>query len=80
MSSSTTTVKVMVASYTKGGVFEEGEFRTMADVLSEYSIDVSDATIEVTSQDGEERAVAPTGLLREGDSVIIMKSKNKSGR
>ena len=80
MSSSTTTVKVMVASYTKGGVFEEGEFRTMADVLSEYAIDVADATIEVTSQEGEERTVAPTGLLREGDSIIIMKSKNKSGR
>ena len=54
MPASQTTVKIMVASYTKGGVFEEGEFRTMADVLSEYAIDVADATIEVTSQEGVE--------------------------
>ena len=80
MPATTNTVTVMVSSYTKGGIFEEGEFRTMADVLSAYSIDVADANIMVTSQEGEERTVSPTGLLRENDSIVIMKSKNKSGR
>tara|TARA_Y100001938_G_scaffold55226_1_gene77034 strand:+ start:787 stop:1026 length:240 start_codon:yes stop_codon:yes gene_type:complete len=72
-------VSVEVSSYTRGGTFESGSFRTLGDVLREYGVDMTEAVVEVTSDDGEERKVTAAGLLQEGDTIVIMKSKNKSG-
>tara|TARA_R100000664_G_C2722157_1_gene115282 strand:- start:182 stop:424 length:243 start_codon:yes stop_codon:yes gene_type:complete len=76
----TSTVNVEISSYTRGGQFESGSFRTLGDVLREYSVDQGEAIIEVTGDDGEERKVTAAGLLQEGDTIVIMKSKNKSGQ
>ena len=74
------TVNVEISSYTRGGTFESGSFRTLGDVLREYAVDQGEAVIEVTGDDGEERRVTAAGLLQEGDTIVIMKSKNKSGK
>ena len=74
------TVNVEVSSYTKGGTFESGSFRTLGDLLRSYQVSTEDSIIEVTGANGEERKVTAAGLLQEGDTVIIMKAKNKSGK
>jgi len=74
------TVNVEVSSYTKGGTFESGSFRTLGDLLRDYQVSTEDSIIEVTGANGEERKVTAAGLLQEGDTVIIMKAKNKSGK
>ncbi len=73
-------VNVEVSSYTRGGTFESGQFTKLADVLREYSVDQGEAIIEVTGEDGEERKVTAAMNLLEGDTIVIMKAKNKSGR
>mgnify|MGYP003660426432 CR=1 FL=1 len=74
-----TGVNVEVSSYTRGGQFEAGNFITLGDLLRDYSVEMSEAIIEVTDVDGEERRVTAAGALQEGDTVVIMKAKNKSG-
>lgn len=74
------TVKIEVSSYTNNGVFEDMEFAKLADVLRHYNIDQGEAITEVSGADGEERRVTAAMNLMEGDTVIIMKAKNKSGR
>tara|TARA_Y100000766_G_C18748592_1_gene527274 strand:+ start:585 stop:824 length:240 start_codon:yes stop_codon:yes gene_type:complete len=73
-------VNVEVSSYTRGGTFESGSFVKLADVLREYAVDQGEAIIEVTGEDGEERKVTAAMNLQEGDTIVIMKAKNKSGR
>jgi len=73
------TVNVEVSSYTTGGQFESKSFRTLGDLLRDYSVEMSDAVVEVTGEDGIERVVTAAGLLQEGDTIVIMKAKNKSG-
>lgn len=75
-----TGVNVEVSSYTRGGTFESGTFNTLADLLREYNVEMSDAVVEVSGEDGEERRVTAAGRLQEGDTVVIMKAKNKSGK
>ena len=75
-----TGVAVEISSYTRGGKFESGTFRTLGDVLRGYDVDQGEAIVEVTGDDGEERRVTAAGLLHEGDTIVIMKSKNKSGK
>tara|TARA_B100001094_G_scaffold296961_1_gene319589 strand:+ start:5218 stop:5451 length:234 start_codon:yes stop_codon:yes gene_type:complete len=74
------TVKVEVSSHTNNGVFEEMEFAKLADVLRHYNIDQGEAVTEVTGADGEERRATAAMNLIEGDTIIIMKAKNKSGK
>ena len=74
------TVKVEVSSHTNNGVFEEMEFAKLADVLRHYNIDQGEAVTEVTGADGEERRATAAMNLIEGDIIIIMKAKNKSGK
>ena len=71
--------EVHVASYTKGGRFETKNFAKMSEVLETYGVNAGDAVIEVTDKDGEERRVTAASPLNEGDTIIILKSKNKSG-
>ena len=72
--------KVHFSSYTNGGVFEQTtSHRTLGDMLSALSINAGEATIEVTGEDGEERNMTAAGVFREGDTVMIMKRKNRSG-
>ena len=71
--------EVHVASYTRGGRFETGNYAKMSEVLTEYCVNAGESVIEVTSADGEERRVTAASALNAGDTVIIMKSKNKSG-
>ena len=73
-------VNVEVSSYTRGGTFESGSFVKLADVLREYAVDQGEAIIEVTGEDGEEKKVTAAMNLQEGDTIVIMKAKNKSGR
>jgi len=73
-------VNVEVSSYTRGGTFESGTFTKLADVLRDYGVDQGEAIIEVTGDDGEERKVTAAMNLLEGDTIVIMKAKNKSGR
>lgn len=73
-------VNVEVASYTQGGQFQPGAFRTLGDVLREYNVDMSEAVVDITDSEGNEKNVTAAGLLAEGDTIIIMKSKNKSGQ
>ena len=70
---------VHISSYTKGGRMQSEKFAKVSDLLEEYQVDMTSAVIEVTSEDGEERRVTAASKLQEGDTVIIMKSKNKSG-
>lgn len=72
-------VNVEVSSYTNNGIFEPKSFEKMGDLLREYGIDFSEAIIEVTGQDGDDRRVTAAMNLQEGDTVVIMKAKNKSG-
>lgn len=72
-------VNIEVASYTNNGIFEKKQFETMGDLLRDYGIDFSEAVIDVTGQDGEDRRVTAAMNLQEGDTVVIMKAKNKSG-
>ena len=51
----------------------------LADVLREYQVDQGEAIVEVTGDDGEERRVTAAMNLQEGDTIVIMKTKNKSG-
>ena len=39
------TVNVEVSSYTKGGTFESGSFRTLGDLLREYQVSTEDSII-----------------------------------
>ena len=80
MSRTSTGVSVEVSSYTRGGTFETGTFIKLADVLREYGVDQGEAIIEVTGDDGEERKVTAAMNLLEGDTIVIMKAKNKSGK
>jgi hypothetical protein len=75
-----TGVNVEVSSYTRGGTFESGTFNTLGDLLRDYNVEMSDAVVEVTGEDGEERRVTAAGRLQEGDTIVIMKAKNKSGK
>ena len=74
------TVNVEVSSYTRGGTFESGSFSTLGDLLREYNVEMGEAIVEVTGEDGEERRVTAAGRLQEGDTIVIMKAKNKSGK
>jgi len=71
--------EVHIASYTKGGRFETKNFAKMSEVLETYGVNAGDAVIEVTNAEGEERRVTAASKLEAGDTVIILKSKNKSG-
>ena len=71
--------EVHIASYTKGGRFETKNYGKMAEVLKDYSVNAQEAVIEVTDKEGEERRITAASKLNAGDTVIIMKSKNKSG-
>ena len=79
MPANNTGVNVEVSSYTRGGTFESGSFAQLADVLREYQVDQGEAIVEVTGDDGEERRVTAAMNLQEGDTIVIMKAKNKSG-
>jgi hypothetical protein len=77
---------IEVSSYTNGGLSEvltlgtgEGEVKNLGDVYRKYNISSQDVVTEVTDSEGVDRRVAVTGRLRDGDAVIIMKAKNKSG-
>ena len=72
-------VSVEVSSYTRGGTFESGTFRTLGDLLRDYNVEMGEAIVEVTGEDGEERRCTAAGRLQEGDTIVIMKAKNKSG-
>ena len=72
-------VEVHVSSYTRGGTFETVKAEKLSEIYDEYSIDASEAVVELTGEDGEERWALPSARLVEGDTIIIMKSKNKSG-
>ena len=80
MPANTNAVNVEVSSYTRGGTFEAGSYEKLADVLREYSVDQGEAIVEVTGEDGEERKVTAAMRLQEGDTIVIMKAKNKSGK
>ena len=79
MPANTNAVNVEVSSYTRGGTFESGTFHKLADVYREYNVDQGEAITEVTGDDGEERRAVASMVLQEGDTVVIMKAKNKSG-
>ena len=72
-------VEVHISSYTRGGTFETGTFHKLGDLLAAYDVNSGEAVVEVTDEEGEERKVTAAGVLKEGDTVIIMKAKNKSG-
>ena len=72
-------VNVEVSSYTQGGTFQSGTFAKLADVLRHYNVDQGKAN-ENIGDDGEERRVTAAMNLIEGDTIVIMKAKNKSGR
>jgi len=70
---------VHISSYTKGGRVKTEKFAKVSALLEEYQIDMTTAVIEVTGVDGEERKVTAASKLLQGDTIMIMKSKNKSG-
>ena len=72
-------VEVHVSSYTKGGQFETKRAEKLSEIYEEYNVDASEAIVELTGEDGEERRALPSAKLEAGDTIIIMKSKNKSG-
>ena len=72
---------VTISSYTRGGAYEEGSYagEKLSKLLQDYNVVAGEAEVEVTGADGEERRTAVTMVLREDDTIIIMKKKNKSG-
>ena len=70
---------IYVSSYTSGGVMKTMQANKVAEVLEELHISLTDATIELEDAQGNEKSAAPSTALHEGDSLLIMKSKNKSG-
>ena len=79
MPATVTGVNVEVSSHNKNNVFEEGVFAKLADVLRHYNVDMSESVVEVTGEDGVDRKVTAAMNLIEGDTIVIMKAKNKSG-
>ena len=73
-------VTVEVSSYTNGGTFEQGSFAKLGDVLRHYGVNQGEAITEVTDSEGTERRCTAAMNLQEGDTIVIMKAKNKSGR
>ena len=79
MPRTTTGVTVHISSYTRGGTYEEGTFHKLSDVFQAYDVNAGEAITEVTDVEGEERSAIASMVLKEGDTIIIMKAKNKSG-
>ena len=73
-------VNVEVSSWNKNNKLLPGKFEKLSDVLREYDVDMSDSVVQVIGVDGDERNVPPAGKLVEDDTILIMKSKNKSGK
>ena len=72
-------VNVEVSSWNKNNKLEAGKFEKLSDVLRAYDVDMSDSVVTVVSEDGDDRVVPPAGALKENDTILIMKAKNKSG-
>ena len=86
MANSTTTraassaaVNVFISSFMKGGILQECQFATVGDVLTDHKIDVTQAVLDLEDESGESRRATPATKFREGDTLTIMKAKNKSG-
>ena len=76
----TTTPKINISSYMRGNVFETGEFATLGDLLQDHGINMTEAVIEITDAEGNEKRALAATKMNEGDTVLIMKAKNKSGK
>ena len=71
---------VFVSSYSKGGIMESMQADKVAEVLAELHVDVTEAELDLTDVDGNERKATAASNLREGDTLVIMRKKNKSGK
>ena len=73
--------KVNVSAWNQNnGILAEKEAETPGELLTEFSLNPTEVAVEVTDAQGEERKYTAGLSLNAGDTVIIMKSKNKSGR
>ena len=72
--------KINISSYMRGNVFEQGEFATLADLLENHGINMVESVIEITDAEGNEKRALAATKFNDGDTCIIMKAKNKSGR
>jgi len=70
---------INISSYMRGGLMETGKFATVAEVLTAHNIDYTQAVLDLEDESGESRQCRPATKLREGDTLTIMKAKNKSG-
>jgi len=71
---------VYVSSYSKGGIMESMQAGKIAEVLAELHVDVTEAELDLTDVEGNERKATPASVLRDGDTLVIMRKKNKSGK
>ena len=70
---------INISSFMRGGMMESGNFATVADVLKDHNVDYTQAVLDLEDESGESRQCRPATKLREGDTLTIMKAKNKSG-
>jgi glycerol dehydrogenase-like iron-containing ADH family enzyme len=68
-----------VSSYTSGGVMKTMKANKVAEILEELHVALTDAEIELEDAQGNEKSASPSTVLHEGDTLLIMKKKNKSG-
>jgi hypothetical protein len=70
---------IYVSSYTNGGIMKTMNANKVADILTELNVPISDAEFELEDAQGNEKVPSPSTTLNEGDVLLIMKKKNKSG-
>ena len=71
---------VYVSSYTTGGVMTQMQASKVAEILEALHVAITDAEIELEDAKGNEKSSSPITQLHEGDTLLIMKKKNKSGQ
>lgn len=70
---------IYVSSYTTGGVMTTMVANKVADILEQLNVALPDAEMELEDAQGNEKSASPSTQLHEGDTLLIMKKKNKSG-
>ena len=71
---------IYVSSYTTGGVMKTMNANKVAEVLEELHVAITDAEIELEDAQVNEKSASPSTQLHDGDTLLIMKKKNKSGK
>ena len=51
----------------------------VAEILTELGVAITDAEFELEDSQGNEKVPSPSTTLNDGDVLLIMKKKNKSG-